>query len=296
MKIYSSTLGREIDLATFTQNDPTGRPLTIVLHRALEAFVCETDEINYDFTCVCSDRNHCVVKCNMWFKDAHNALSERRVQTHGEAVPETLTSDIARNYPYVMAEKRAFDRAAIRLLNLPQSTYSESEIDLLDMCSDVDAPVSTASASKSAVSSGITTYEEIGIDNDFDIGGGIMTSSDEDELFPTGEDIVITDDVQDNGINTDVVIEDTVEDIVVDDVTAVAEEPVANAMSEEDADLANYVITMPGKHKNSQLTIAEIYATDFQWFEWMVNNFTPRNAVATRDIAKMKEYYEKKRK
>ena len=51
------------------------------------------------------------------------------IREHGEVMPETLLTDISRQYPAKMCTNRAFDRAAIRYLGLGKRVYSENEID-----------------------------------------------------------------------------------------------------------------------------------------------------------------------
>lgn len=52
----------------------------------------------------------------------------RRTESVGEALDATLDTDIARNYPVLMAYKRAFDDAAIKYLGLEGKVYSDQQI------------------------------------------------------------------------------------------------------------------------------------------------------------------------
>lgn len=52
----------------------------------------------------------------------------RRVESVGESLDGTLDTDIARNYPTLMAYKRAFDDAAIKYLGLDGKVYSDQQI------------------------------------------------------------------------------------------------------------------------------------------------------------------------
>jgi|DEB0MinimDraft_10_1074344.scaffolds.fasta_scaffold03268_10 hypothetical protein len=59
-----------------------------------------------------------VIKC-------HASLGKVKVITYGEASPKNNKN----NYPYAMAEKRAIDRAILKLIGLHGFVYSEDEVD-----------------------------------------------------------------------------------------------------------------------------------------------------------------------
>ena len=56
------------------------------------------------------------------------SLKDNRVITYGEATPKNNTNA----YPYAMAEKRAIDRAVLKLIGIHGFVYSEDEIDEAD--------------------------------------------------------------------------------------------------------------------------------------------------------------------
>jgi hypothetical protein len=64
----------------------------------------------------------------------------------------------------------------------------------------------------------------------------------------------------------------------------------------EEEDYGNHVITMSGKYSGKNKTVAEIYSTDAGWAEWIAQNFVPRNEVAKKDVAAIKNYIEKRGK
>jgi len=53
------------------------------------------------------------------------SLDGNRVITYGEATPKNNTNA----YPYAMAEKRAIDRAVLKLIGIHGFVYSEDEVD-----------------------------------------------------------------------------------------------------------------------------------------------------------------------
>ena len=53
------------------------------------------------------------------------SLKDNRVITYGEATPKNNTNA----YPYAMAEKRAIDRAVLKLIGIHGFVYSEDEVD-----------------------------------------------------------------------------------------------------------------------------------------------------------------------
>lgn len=123
-KLLSKYLNKEIDVV-YNETEIGGVPTTIITHDSLEDVILnqipEDVGVRYDKTLEHMDPEHCVVKCT--FADKKG----RRVQCFGESLPSTLYTDIAKTIPCIMAEIRAFDRAAIRYLNLPGKVYSNEE-------------------------------------------------------------------------------------------------------------------------------------------------------------------------
>ena len=67
--------------------------------------------IHYEYRCIDSSMDHPVVDCIF-------SMGEYIVVESGEASTYTAYTSIARNYPYLEAQKRAFDRAAISFFQL----------------------------------------------------------------------------------------------------------------------------------------------------------------------------------
>lgn len=125
MKITSKYLNLEFEVAV-NETEIDGRMMTLIPHAALEDIIHnrmpEGYNVRYDKTLEYCNGQHCVAKCTI--TDAHG----RRIQDFGESVPNTLSSEVARNIPATMAVIRAFDRAAIRYLAFPgKNVYSSEE-------------------------------------------------------------------------------------------------------------------------------------------------------------------------
>lgn len=278
MQLQSKSLGKTFDFVTF-EREENGRVVKIIMHDSLEDVIHNQAEgVNYSYDVISADRNHSIVKCEMSNKDG-----SRHIVAIGESVPETLDNDIAQKYPTLIASQRAFDRAAIRFLNLPGKVLSNVEMSFIDdfMVDDVveDTPAEKTSS------------------------GGIVSSvivDDSADSFEIGDDTTV-----DTGFIVDdsdsvVVVEDETDTVVEEEVVVTAD-PADDALpfdiegeSTED-ESGNYVITMNGKYANAGLTISEIYKTDASWVEWIADNFKARNPVAEKDVAQIKKFVASKR-
>lgn len=278
MQLQSKSLGKTFDFVTF-EREENGRVVKIIMHDSLEDVIHNQAEgVNYSYDVISADRNHSIVKCEMSNKDG-----SRHIVAIGESVPETLDNDIAQKYPTLIASQRAFDRAAIRFLDLPGKVLSNVEMSFIDdlMVDDVveDTPAEKTSS------------------------GGIVSSvivDDSADSFEIGDDTTV-----DTGFIVDdsdsvVVVEDETDTVVEEEVVVTAD-PADDALpfdiegeSTED-ESGNYVITMNGKYANAGLTISEIYKTDASWVEWIADNFKARNPVAEKDVAQIKKFVASKR-
>lgn len=123
-KFLSRYLNKEFEVASY-EGQENGEPIQILSHEALENIVHNMApkelKLRYDFKDMLISDNHCVICCT--FQDAEG----RRIQAIGETLPATLETDIARNYPAVMAAQRAFDRCAIRYFDFPGKVMSNLE-------------------------------------------------------------------------------------------------------------------------------------------------------------------------
>lgn len=132
VKVHSAFAGKDMTLQGYAPNsDPDSFVITHTsLKRAMLRLMVQTTSnpklppINYSYNTISSEKDHCVVNCSFTFKNY-------QVTETGESLPETLQSSISRQYPYLEAQRRAFDRAAISFLQLDmdgRAVYSDSEI------------------------------------------------------------------------------------------------------------------------------------------------------------------------
>lgn len=120
--IHSKYLDKDFDVSCWEMSQG-GRELLIVEHAAFEDIIFNQAEgVNYEFTPLDGVAAHPVIQCTMTDK------SGRKIIALGEAHPESLVNKISRQNPVIMAGNRAFDRAAIRYLNLDGKVYSSEEI------------------------------------------------------------------------------------------------------------------------------------------------------------------------
>jgi hypothetical protein len=71
------------------------------------------------------------------------SLKDNRVITYGEATPKNNTNA----YPYAMAEKRAIDRAVLKLIGIHGFVYSEDEVDKSFESLPINKPIAKPIAS-----------------------------------------------------------------------------------------------------------------------------------------------------
>lgn len=131
--VFSKYFNKEFEVQTFASAD--NPDVQVISHDSLERIIFDEipllfpdQGLNYD-VCVdypkignpSPDPNHFVYRCTMWDK------SNRKVMKVGETKTETLDTEIARNHPALIAQQRAFDRAAIAYLQLPGKTFSTIE-------------------------------------------------------------------------------------------------------------------------------------------------------------------------
>ena len=142
MRIESRYFGHDLDIDV-EETLSSGEVVRIVPHDQLIEIILNSDEaiennIQSHITSIIAEPGHYAFICTISDKNG------RRVEEIGESTAETLETPIARNYPALMAFKRAFDAAAIRFLGLPGKIYSDQQI----------------SAKASAVPTGVTYKAE----------------------------------------------------------------------------------------------------------------------------------------
>ena len=272
MLLFSKTLQREINFATFEKENEFGRPIKVIFHDSLQEVIHNEAKVKYDFNFIVANPDHTVVVCTM--VDG----SGRLIREVGEAIPATLDTEIARNYPSLIASQRAFDRAAIRYLDLPGKVFSNMEISIIDetMVDMETGEVTEAPVQKSGIVSSVVKDDDFisldSMEEDVDVA---------EDVAPVVENVLVDDVVAD--------IEDDVNIDGIGDVDSADALPF-DVEEEDNDDCGDYVITMNGKYAGKNKTIAEIYSTDASWIEWIAANFKAHNPVAEKDVAAIKKF------
>ena len=122
-KIRSQYLDEEFEVSCWEMQQGK-RTLTIIEHAALEYIIFNElaqPNFSYDMMPIVGIANYPVAQCTM-------TDDSRRIIAIGEAHPDSLVNKISRQNPVIMAYNRAFDRAAIRYLDLEGKVYSSEEI------------------------------------------------------------------------------------------------------------------------------------------------------------------------
>lgn len=117
MQIHSGLLNAQIELDAYTNNEKN----IIVTHKALVAYVSQMRDIFVEYEVIKAEREHAVVICSLFSKQ----FDKKQIE-FGETTKETLGKSFS-NYPVITAQEMAFDRAAIKLLQLPNNCYSVLE-------------------------------------------------------------------------------------------------------------------------------------------------------------------------
>ena len=310
MELKSKALNANFEFVTFEKKGDRGQNIRIILHDSLQDVIHNQVKtgLRYSFEIVSADPAHSVVICSMTDKDG------REVREIGESIPKTLDSEIASNYPTLIASQRAFDRAAIRYLDLPGKVFSNMEIDISDITdvysgspSDtIDAIVDdtpTPSATTTKKPSGIVSSVVEDISDTIlevpEIGSVDEATPDANPVSepaskPISETPTTSNDTQEEIPDLDIPeLDDSDIDIDIgniEDVSDSDELPFDDNSANAEDDVGNYVITMRGKYEKENLTISEIYKKDANWVEWISKNFVPRNDVAKRDVEHLKKF------
>lgn len=165
--VRSTYLDCDFEVLTYDINDRDGAK-KIISHGSLQNIIYnvlpkQNPELKLRVTTlsVYVTETRCAFQCTMTDNNF------RSVQELGESSTGTLHTQIARDYPIMMASQRAFDRAAIQYLAFPGKVYSTSEgiqygtvddyelnEDSLDECStpDIQSPHSGPAVSEEGTS------------------------------------------------------------------------------------------------------------------------------------------------
>lgn len=257
MKLYSKTVGRELDV-DIMEKEQNGQVLTVIKHASLVDIIYNQLEICKDPECIQYEdaREHSpypVYKCTIWDKERN-----RCAVGIGSGKPESLAPGIATDYADESASNRAFDRAAITYLQFPGRNLSDNELDMflpIDLEAVIDLPAAT---------------------------------SDEEEMTMVNEPVP---QIKDAPIKTQVTEEFTGMNPPIED----AEEPVVETVPEptsgNDGDVASagaHIITF-GKYKGNPKTVAEVCAEDLVWVDKCLGIANPNPSIKA-DIDALRVY------
>ena len=122
--MFSAYLKKELNLREGVATVSGGKKKAIVYHTDLEHFIVNemAGKISYDYPILIPSLTDAVATCSMWDETG------RKITVVGEATKDTLTSHVGNAYPTTIAAQRAFDRAAIRFLDLGVNVYSNLEL------------------------------------------------------------------------------------------------------------------------------------------------------------------------
>lgn len=278
MKITFKYLNREIDMP-LTEFQDTDEKKLIIPHDELHNLIYNSEEaaknnIQVHSAIAVSEPGHYAFFCII------NDKNGRRIEGFGESTSGTLTTEISRNYPALMAHKRAFDDAAIKFLGCEGKVYSDQQIDISgQQYSGADIP-SYADIAADANDAGAG---DIGDDISGDISGDIS------EDISNDADSTATDASGDvSGDISDDISSDVSESVPAS--TAQPEKKTASkgsgkstpapaASEEDDPDLDEFdtTIIVCGSLKREGLSVRAAYEKKPDAIEWIAKNLPGKN-------------------
>ena len=148
MKVYSNYLGREIELPSFDVLEGD-KSIPVVSYNALRAAIygekeCVEGGVQAHYNSVVTEPGHYAFICVI------SDDAGRRVEGFGESLPATLDTQIAKNYPSLMASKRAFSDAALLFLGI-NNAYSDAQISVPKNVRDIPQSAAEFAAREAAV-------------------------------------------------------------------------------------------------------------------------------------------------
>lgn len=241
MKIKSKYLNCEFDVE-ITDTVIDGRKVNLIPHSTLtDIFYNQLPRekgIRHEIDMTHISLAHCVAKCTIIDNDG------RRIIEIGESVRAMLKTEIAKSIPATMAQIRAFDRAVIRYLDIPdKNMYAEEEF-------NVDAENGQ-------------NVEKKGADN--------KQKKEEKELL---EEALLSDDIGENAVIEDFALTDLDDSAAeipafIEKETAQAE---ASGQTGGDRERAGATIVNFGKFMNKGMTVAQICdkPQNLEWAKWAI--------------------------
>lgn len=125
MKIFSNTLGTEIEVSVYSKED-NGRKLNIIPHKWIDDFAN-----NKAYKMIPGFQKKTIIEHisdTLTFARCIVTDGLKEVEEFGEARDGSLDSEISKNYASTMACNRALDKAILTFLELPNKYYSDLEI------------------------------------------------------------------------------------------------------------------------------------------------------------------------
>lgn len=269
MKIMFKYLGREIDV-NLTEFQDVGEAVTIIPHDVLHDLIYNSEEaaknnIQVHSAVAVSEPGHYAFYCII------NDKNGRRIEGFGESTPGTLTTEIGRNYPALMANKRAFDDAAIKFLGCEGKVYSDQQIDISGQQYGGYNSDSFADASDDASVPGTGDFSG-------DISDDIASDAADNTAVPSGD---ISGDISDD-ITTDSsenAPAPTAQAKKNDAPKAAKNSSAAPAADEDDPDLDEFdtTIIVCGSLKREGLSVRAAYEKKPDAIEWIAKNLPGKN-------------------
>lgn len=142
MTVYGKFIDREVTI----EDREDG--LNVISHKTLEKLADEFD-VWYTLEFVSYAGGSYIFKCSA----SCDKLGGRRAEAIGESSLRNLATDISKKYPAIMASKRAFDRAMIRIFGFEEG-YSDCEIEKekREILSDINSNKTASVEAPAAIS------------------------------------------------------------------------------------------------------------------------------------------------
>ncbi len=130
IQVYSNLFNKYMTFPVYEQENRPGE--YVLLHNGLKSYMLglmseqakNKTPISIEYTPVETALSHSIAHCSIEWAGGY------KVTETGESSVATLNSTVAKNYPYMQAEIRAFDRAVISFLQLNidgRRVYSDEE-------------------------------------------------------------------------------------------------------------------------------------------------------------------------
>lgn len=253
MKIKSEYLGKEFDVEV-NETVMDGRKVQLIPHSVLtDIFYNQLPRdkgIRHEIEMTHVSLAHCVAKCTIIDNEG------RRIIEIGESVRSMLVTEIAKSIPATMAQIRAFDRAVIRYLALPdKNLYSKEELETELGGSDSNAAPATEKAKANAKPAAKAKDDR---------------KTDEAESAP--EDVMPLDDFDTEAAIQDYALTDSDDGMA--DIPPFLEEEAAKATNQTGGarESAGATVVNFGKFMNKGKTVAQICddPKNLEWAKWAI--------------------------